>query len=215
MESPHRSPPEMSLNSRFIRLRQFFQDVYDLPWVATRILAHYIHGGTVERSIDAGHVQHGILTNNLPSISLLVYLHVVQILFTITIAIRVRTTFPTLAHPSLTSMDTQAHEADHLHSTNIGVDTLFIRTVILQSTLHNLSCIHHSGLSLRLGLGYTPALECGRPGTWTAGDEVGETDVFGCAITSPSIHSSKVHAPPGTYYRYPISRPSAVYPGYI
>ena len=46
MESPHRSPPEMSLNSRFIRLRQFFQDVYDLPWVATRILADYIHGGT-------------------------------------------------------------------------------------------------------------------------------------------------------------------------
>lgn len=49
------------------------------------------------------------------------------------------------------------HEADHLHTTNIGVDILFIRTVMLQSTLHNLSCIHQSGLSLRLGLGYTPA----------------------------------------------------------
>ena len=114
----------------------------------------------VERSIDVGHVQHGILTNNLPSISLLVEgpsLHVVQILFTITIAILVRTTFPTLLLPSLTSMDTQAHEADHLHTTNIGVNILFVRTVILQSALHNLSCIHQSGLSLRLGLGYTTA----------------------------------------------------------
>ena len=53
-------------------------------------------------------------------------LHVVQILFTITIVILVRTTFPTLVLPSLTSMDTQAHEADHLHTTNIRVNILFV-----------------------------------------------------------------------------------------
>jgi hypothetical protein len=35
----------MSLTSRFVRLRQFFQDVYDLPCVATRITANYIPEG--------------------------------------------------------------------------------------------------------------------------------------------------------------------------
>lgn len=44
MESPLRSPSELSLNSRFLRLGQFFQDLYDLPWVATRITADYIPG---------------------------------------------------------------------------------------------------------------------------------------------------------------------------
>jgi hypothetical protein len=62
------------------------------------------HQDRVERRVDVGHVQHGILTNNLPSIPSPVkspHLHVVQILFTITIAIMVRTTFPILRSPSL------------------------------------------------------------------------------------------------------------------
>jgi hypothetical protein len=42
MESPLRSPSETSLNSRFVRAGRFFQDLYDLPWVATRITADYI-----------------------------------------------------------------------------------------------------------------------------------------------------------------------------
>jgi len=44
MESPIRSPSVTSLNSRFVRVGKFFQDLYDLPWVATRITADYIPG---------------------------------------------------------------------------------------------------------------------------------------------------------------------------
>lgn len=42
MPSPIRSPSVTSLNSRFVRVGKFFQDLYDLPWVATRITADYI-----------------------------------------------------------------------------------------------------------------------------------------------------------------------------
>lgn len=41
MEPPP-SPSVLSLNSRFVRVGQFFQDLYDLPWVATRITVDYI-----------------------------------------------------------------------------------------------------------------------------------------------------------------------------
>lgn len=44
MSSPIHSPSVTSLNSRFIRVGQFFQDLYDLPWVAPRITADYIPG---------------------------------------------------------------------------------------------------------------------------------------------------------------------------
>jgi len=42
MESPLRSPSELSLHSRFARVGQFFQDLYDLPWIASRITVDYI-----------------------------------------------------------------------------------------------------------------------------------------------------------------------------
>lgn len=42
MDSPIRSPSVTSLSSRFVRVGKFFQDLYDLPWVATRITADYV-----------------------------------------------------------------------------------------------------------------------------------------------------------------------------
>lgn len=42
MDSPLHSPSVTSLNSRFARIGRFFQDLHDLPWIATRITADYI-----------------------------------------------------------------------------------------------------------------------------------------------------------------------------
>jgi hypothetical protein len=44
LEIPLHPSSSMSLNSRFVRLGQFFRDLYDLPWVATRITVDYIPG---------------------------------------------------------------------------------------------------------------------------------------------------------------------------
>jgi hypothetical protein len=134
MESPLRSPSEISLNYRFVRLGQFFEDLYDLPWVATRITADYVPGGQSREKH-----RHRTCTTWYPDQQSPIDLlaggrYTSRVVHNLSIA------SSTLTLHSHTSTGVQTVEVDHFHITDIGVD--FLHTHGMPYLVHNILFTH-------------------------------------------------------------------------